>query len=651
MKVTWAFGLFLLFLHLNLFFRTATSKRHVDIQEISTILNLLVSKGELSLDAAGSVFGKLNAIANEVTAPQTNGIEKTATVNVTVDGTTHPLSVRSRQPSYIDRAAARFCTTTGVPAGQCVAVRDLLMEVAQSNDLVLNVTTKDSTIKAYISSPPVLQWQFTQQRVYFNVTLPPTDVNVSDLCFHIDFDLEPKHCANGSTLISELSYLPRPSFTRSAFQKGWHAVTVQPESTLFTPDTRFFYVAEPSLNIVSASMLQHQIGGVNNVPSYQIKARLHIADFRLGIDGKCCLLLDWQVVSCTSDQDGTLNKLFSTSRVEDTATIVEETESGLQSEIQVDLEASFVSHKSFNQMDVHSIAFVLISVEHHEKAVAISNNMPVALVALQASDKHPKPSNAMDTDLSSSSFNSIIALQQLRLSEFGLWSQNGEDGILLWIFSELKMLKATTASPRYFVEFGVEDGYECNTRFFREHFGWNGLLMDGSNKNKTINLQQEFITAEGINTLFETHGVPQEIDFLSIDIDFNDFWVLKSILDQGKYTAKVIAVEYNGHVPFNESRTVQYNATQMWDGATDYFGAGAGAFHQLGALHGYRLVYCESHGVNAFLVREDLIQGTIGNDVIESLVQSCSANVNFFGRGLNYPKGIGVDDVWVYPFD
>ena len=126
---------------------------------------------------------------------------------------------------------------------------------------------------------------------------------------------------------------------------------------------------------------------------------------------------------------------------------------------------------------------------------------------------------------------------------------------------------------------------------------------------------------------------------------------MKSILDQGKYTAKVIAVEYNGHVPFNESRTVQYNATQMWDGATDYFGAGAGAFHQLGALYGYRLVYCESHGVNAFLVREDLIQGTIGNDVIESLVQSCSANVNFFGRGLNYPKGIGVDDVWVYPFD
>ena len=148
---------------------------------------------------------------------------------------------------------------------------------------------------------------------------------------------------------------------------------------------------------------------------------------------------------------------------------------------------------------------------------------------------------------------------------------------------------------------GVEDGYECNTRFFREHFGWNGLLMDGSNKNKTINLQQEFITAEGINTLFETHGVPQEIDFLSIDIDFNDFWVLKSILDQGKYTAKVIAVEYNGHVPFNESRTVQYNATQMWDGATDYFGAGAGAFHQLGALYGYRLVYWQKVLVKCFL--------------------------------------------------
>ena len=49
-----------------------------------------------------------------------------------------------------------------------------------------------------------------------------------------------------------------------------------------------------------------------------------------------------------------------------------------------------------------------------------------------------------------------------------LFSQNGEDGILEYIFSRIG------ATSRQFVEFGVETGVQCNSRYLREHCGWQG---------------------------------------------------------------------------------------------------------------------------------------------------------------------------------
>jgi hypothetical protein len=287
-----------------------------------------------------------------------------------------------------------------------------------------------------------------------------------------------------------------------------------------------------------------------------------------------------------------------------------------------------------------------MSAQHHSKAVAMASQL---VVATSSSDSGVKISTTTTTTTTTSihqhTIDPALALPLLQTSEWGLWSQNGEDGVLLWIFSELEMLDGTVA-PRYYVEFGVEDGYECNTRILREQFHWNGLLMDGSNENSTLNLQKEFITAEDINSLFDKHRVPVDIDFLSVDIDFNDFWVLKSVLDLGKYNPKVIAVEFNSHIPPSEARTVKYNATQMWDGFSHFSGASAAAFDQLGAAKGYRLIYCESHGVNCFLVREDLVSDSPDGSS-RPTVYDIHRPPNFFGKGLNYPEGVGE---WVWPF-
>lgn len=100
-----------------------------------------------------------------------------------------------------------------------------------------------------------------------------------------------------------------------------------------------------------------------------------------------------------------------------------------------------------------------------------------------------------------------------------IYSQNREDGVIAFL------LDCVGRDQKYFVEFGVENGSECNTRYLREHAGFTGLMMDGGFENASIGLHQEFVTAANINELFKKYDVPSEFEILSIDIDGNDLWV------------------------------------------------------------------------------------------------------------------------------
>ncbi len=65
------------------------------------------------------------------------------------------------------------------------------------------------------------------------------------------------------------------------------------------------------------------------------------------------------------------------------------------------------------------------------------------------------------------------------------YSQNGEDGIIAAIFAKI----GTT--NKYCVEFGVEDGLQCNCRYLLKHKSWKGLLMDGGEWPTTVQTQQQ----------------------------------------------------------------------------------------------------------------------------------------------------------------
>src|SRR5436190_5930337 len=185
-------------------------------------------------------------------------------------------------------------------------------------------------------------------------------------------------------------------------------------------------------------------------------------------------------------------------------------------------------------------------------------------------------------------------IKDFSLFEQRFYSQNGEDGLLRIIFDKIK------TTNRFCVEFGIHSN-EGNTIYLKMQ-NWNCLWMDGSGDG--IHVKKEFITAENINDLFAKYNVPHEFDLLSIDIDTNDYWVWSAIKN---YSPRVVVMEYNSSIPWTESKSTSYDPTARWDG-TDYFGASLLALKNLGDSKGYTLITCDSGGVNAFFVRNDLVK-------------------------------------------
>jgi hypothetical protein len=205
---------------------------------------------------------------------------------------------------------------------------------------------------------------------------------------------------------------------------------------------------------------------------------------------------------------------------------------------------------------------------------------------------------------------------ELNAREFKLYSQYGEDGILLYIFSKIGTIN------RRFVEFGIQDGRECNSANLSLNFGWEGLVMEADENffntakkyyQKMLGQQADrvkfdrcLVTAENINEKLVNNGIKGEIDLLSIDIDSNDYWVWKAI---SVISPRVVVVEYNASLGDEAALTVKYEPVfdRFEKHPTGFYhGASLAAFTQLAKVKGYRLVGCDSYGVNAFFVREDV---------------------------------------------
>lgn len=208
------------------------------------------------------------------------------------------------------------------------------------------------------------------------------------------------------------------------------------------------------------------------------------------------------------------------------------------------------------------------------------------------------------------------ATNSINQHEARIYSQNGEDGILLYLFSKL----GTT--DLHFVEFGVGDGQQCNSANLALNFGWKGLMME-INPQKASAAQKYYarrlgdeahhvsvlskkVTAENINDVLEQHNFTGEIDLLSIDVDGNDYWIWQAITT---IKPRIVLIEYNASFGPERSITVKYDPDLNPHHAHPsgfYHGASLTALTKLGFNKGYILVGCDSTGTNAFFVREEI---------------------------------------------
>lgn len=191
-----------------------------------------------------------------------------------------------------------------------------------------------------------------------------------------------------------------------------------------------------------------------------------------------------------------------------------------------------------------------------------------------------------------------------------IYSQNDEDGIVREVFTRIGTTNKT------FVEFGVEDGKECNT-YALLFDGWRGLWIEASGEHVDsiqeglapviragqLMVAKSLITRDNINATISAHIKDAEIDLLSIDIDGNDYHVFDAI---NCINPRVVVMEYNAKFAPPICFCMDYDERHVWE-YDDCFGASLKFLETHLAEKDYCLVGCNLAGVNAFFVRQDLV--------------------------------------------
>jgi hypothetical protein len=147
------------------------------------------------------------------------------------------------------------------------------------------------------------------------------------------------------------------------------------------------------------------------------------------------------------------------------------------------------------------------------------------------------------------------------------------------------------------IEVGAGDGVELSNTLHLRALGWSALLVEADpalyeqllhnaiNHAGTVDFRMTHtanIKADGpiMAALMDAAGCPRDPDFMSIDIDGEDFWMWT---DLPRYTPRVVCVEYGTHTdpktlpPRGQSRPAHHQA-------------GRDVIIELGEAKGYRAI-------------------------------------------------------------
>ena len=191
--------------------------------------------------------------------------------------------------------------------------------------------------------------------------------------------------------------------------------------------------------------------------------------------------------------------------------------------------------------------------------------------------------------------------------ELKINSQNGEDGIIDFLIYKLNIPKPT------FVEIGVGEYIEANTRFLYDNYYQKGLIIDcidnfkekvSANTNLwrgDLTIIEKNISSENINTVLKDN-CSFEIDLFSIDIDGIDYWVIEKLKPN---ISKIFIVEYNS--VFGDNLDVSVPNIEKFDRHSYHYsglcyGMSLKAISRLMKEKGFYLIGTNNFKNNAFFI-------------------------------------------------
>jgi tetratricopeptide (TPR) repeat protein len=224
-----------------------------------------------------------------------------------------------------------------------------------------------------------------------------------------------------------------------------------------------------------------------------------------------------------------------------------------------------------------------------------------AMKAWDRMAQHPRNGVARRLDKS-------VPLAPVNIAERKILSQNGEDGIILRLFSEIGF------ESRRFVEIGFHPR-EANCLAIALLEGLSGSFIDGDSMvcaqarlrfqsilRPDLSVINQFLNTTNINGVIRATKMDGAIEILSIDIDGNDYWIWDAI---ECVTPRVVIIEMNVHAGPSLSITMPYRADFIWQ-KNAISGASLRALTKLGSKKGYSLIGCNATGVNAFFLRSNI---------------------------------------------
>jgi len=208
--------------------------------------------------------------------------------------------------------------------------------------------------------------------------------------------------------------------------------------------------------------------------------------------------------------------------------------------------------------------------------------------------------------------NATLGPGDVAAAEFRVFSQFGEDGLIQ------HLIRHVPIEQEVFVEFGVADYRESNTRFLlvndrrrvrcRPTMTRNHSLVRVSDSADAarVTIRLGHVDRDNIDGLIRGAGIEGDIGLLSIDVDGNDLWILERIT---AVSPRILVVEYNATFGAEAAVTTPYDPGFRRGAAHPsnlYWGASLRALELVAARRGYRLVAGNQAGNNAFFVRDDV---------------------------------------------